>query len=166
MPPIVRVGRGGAEARRIAGMAGDLAARLGALTVLDEDDRPVPLGHAWESGPVVLAYGWSKTFHPRSMWKACARSRRASDRGCGEAIPYSKAASSCSDRAIAWATRGETDSPAITRPSLPSSPPSPSVPAGRGRKPHSRGGPEWPSGLRLSVVQGGRPSPPGSHTAS
>ncbi len=50
-------------------MAGDLATRLGALTALDEDDRAAPLGHAWESGPVVLAYGWSKTFHPRSMWK-------------------------------------------------------------------------------------------------
>ena len=37
-------------------MAGALASRLGALTVLDEDGRAIPLGHNWESRPTVLAF--------------------------------------------------------------------------------------------------------------
>jgi hypothetical protein len=37
-------------------MAGTLAARLGALTVLDEDGRAISLGPAWESRSTVLAF--------------------------------------------------------------------------------------------------------------
>jgi len=37
-------------------MSGALAARLAALTVLDEDGRVISLGHAWESRPTVLAF--------------------------------------------------------------------------------------------------------------
>jgi hypothetical protein len=37
-------------------MAGALAARLGALTVLDEDGRAISLGLAWEGRPTVLAF--------------------------------------------------------------------------------------------------------------
>jgi hypothetical protein len=37
-------------------MSGALAARLGALTVLDEDGHATSLGHAWESRPTVLAF--------------------------------------------------------------------------------------------------------------
>jgi hypothetical protein len=37
-------------------MNGVLAARLGALTVLDEDGRAISLGPAWESRPIVLAF--------------------------------------------------------------------------------------------------------------
>jgi hypothetical protein len=37
-------------------MTGALAARLGALTVRDEDGRAISLGHAWEHRPVVLAF--------------------------------------------------------------------------------------------------------------
>jgi hypothetical protein len=37
-------------------MSGALGARLGALTVLDDDGRAISLGHAWESRPTVLAF--------------------------------------------------------------------------------------------------------------
>jgi hypothetical protein len=37
-------------------MAGELAVRLGALTVLDEDGRAISLGRAWEGRPTVLAF--------------------------------------------------------------------------------------------------------------
>jgi hypothetical protein len=37
-------------------MSGALAARLGALNVLDDDGRALSLGQAWESRPAVLAF--------------------------------------------------------------------------------------------------------------